>query len=311
VARRLVAIDMLEGPCADEWALGSALHDMVHALHPDFDGALHRSVPDRLLDLADQVVERVPAATSLAGAVSRHTFFARAFEIERTDTVVSWWTGSRRFLGRVPPPRLLAWPELRRVHTDTTTVPFAELTNALHARRRERFRQGLAHLLEKLPLTDLATCSRASPIFEWSGSSLGLFATPHGRVLGLRALALGPAGEVDAALGRATYAHVKAQAWDNVARIGDVLAERAITAASTDLPSGRERDIGEDAHYARALGASVALSRIDASLYRRLTAKLMPLAQSGRAGELPAVVFQLPPGTGPQHAQLASLRLPR
>jgi len=299
VARRLVAVDMLDGPSTSEWALAAALHDMVHALHPELDGVLHRSAPDRLLALAEQTIGRVAPATSLADAVSRHAFFARAFELRRTDTVVSWWTGSRTFLGTAPPSRLLAWPEVRRVHTDATTVPLAELPSASHAGRAEHFRRVVARWLEKVPLTDLATCSRELAPFAWTGATLGLFATPRGRVLGLRALALGPAADVDAALGRATVAHVKASAWENLARIGDILAERALTAASTELggPS-TDREVEGDAHYARVLGASLALGRIDTlgltpQAARAITSKLMPLTQSLRGRDLAEVVRRL------------------
>ncbi len=303
MARRLVAVDVLEGPSPAEWGLAAALHDMVYALHPDLTGVLHRSAPDRLLDFAAQVVGRTPPAASLAEALSRHTFFARAFDLQRTDTLVSWWTGSRRFLGTAPPPRLLAWPELRRVQTAEVEVPLADLPDALGAARRERFRRVLSEWLEKVPVTDLATCTRPFPTFAWTGAALGLFATPHGRVLGLRALALGPPLAVDAALGRATLAHVKAEALENVARIGDVLAERALAVAAAERggerqPEAGARDVNEDAHFARVLGASVALARADGQLglaasgatARRLAARLMPLAQSARGRELATIV---------------------
>ena len=223
VARRLSPVDLLEGPDAHEWALAAALHDLVYALHPELGG----DAPDRLLDLAHQVLARVAPPASLAEAISRHTLFARMFELRRTDTAVSWWTGSRTFLGRSPPSRLLAWPRLRRVQTSERTLTLDAMAD-LPQGRRDRFVEGIARLLEKTPLTDLATCARPFPAFRWSGASLGLFARPNGRVLGLRALALGAREEVDAALGRATRPHVEAGASDDVARIRSVLAERAL-----------------------------------------------------------------------------------
>ena len=132
---------------------------------------------------------RVAPPASLAEAVSRHTFFARMFDLRRTDTAVSWWTGSHTFLGRPPPPRLLAWPRLRKVRTDETTLTLAGMAD-LSQGRKDRFEEGILRLLEKTPLTNLATRTRPFPAFLWSGASLGLFAGPNGRVLGLRALAL-------------------------------------------------------------------------------------------------------------------------
>jgi len=305
VARRLVPVDVVAGPDAHEWALGAALHDLVHALHPDLQGPLHSRVPDRLFDLCEQVWGRVPPPGSLAEAVSRHAFFARVFEIERTDTVVSWWTGSKRFLGRAPPPRLLAWPALRRVHTDEATLPLSEIADVLDARRRARFHYGLARLLEKTPLTDLATCTRVAPRFEWTGATLGLFATPHSRALALRALGLGPAAEVDAALGRATRPHAAAGATENLRRIGDVLAERALAVALSDLPpSPQDRSATGDAHYARVLGAALALARVDLlgaspARARRVTGRLMPLAQSRLGRELATAIEAWGPPAAP------------
>jgi hypothetical protein len=294
VARRLVPMDTLDGPDADEWALAGALHDLVHALHPSFRGVLREAVPDKLLDFADQVVERVRPAGSLGDALSRHSYFARAFAIERTDTVVSWWTGSRWFLGSAPPPRLLAWPELRRVHSDTTTHTLAALVLGASTKRRARFDASLTRLLAKVPLTDLATAARPSPAFAWSDATLALFATPHARTVALRALALGPLDDVDAALGRATRPHVEAAAWENVARIADVLGERALVAAACE---GRARleagpaEASPDADYARVLGAVVALARLGSvaateSSARSMTARLLPLAQSPRGRDV-------------------------
>jgi hypothetical protein len=300
VARRLVPVDMLEGPDAHEWALAAALHDMVHALHPGLDRVLHRGAPEKLFDFAEQTLTRVPAAASLKEAVSRHTFFARVFEIERTDTLVSWWSGSKRFLGTEPSPRLLAWPALRRVHTDETTYALHELVETADAAGRDRFGLGMAQLLAQLPLTDLATCARAAPLFAWSGATLGLFGTPHGRVLGLRALALGPTADVDAALGHATLAHVKAAAWEDVTRIADVLGARALAVAANDAKASRT-EVTADAHYANVLGAAVAIGQVHtlgapAKVAQGITARLMPLVQSQRGGEVARLLEMLVSG---------------
>ena len=91
-------------------------------------------------------------------------------------------------------------------------------------------------LLARVPLTDLATCARAAPAFAWNGANLGLFARPRTRAVALRALALQPSHWVDATLARATHVHVKNEAWENLAHIADVLAERALVAATADGP---------------------------------------------------------------------------
>jgi hypothetical protein len=301
VARRLVPVDTVDGPSGGEWALAAALHDLVHALHPGFGGLLHAHTPDKLIDFTDAIVERVAPAPSLAEELSRFTYFARMFEIERTDTRVSWWTGSRTFLGEAPPPRLLAWPELRRVNTDETKRLLAELPGETSAARAARFWCSVEKLLEKVPLTDLATCARPAPRFRWTGANLGLFATPHTRVVALRALALQPSRWVDAALARATRTHVDGKAWDNVNRIADVLGERALALGASnarDASFGPEPDeaLEDDAHYAQAFGAIVALGRIESlgtgeESKARITERLMPLARSAVGREIEARVM--------------------
>jgi len=300
VARRLVPVDTQHGPSAGEWALAASLHDLIHSLHPGLGPILHRGVAAKLADFAEQVTAQVAPAESLAEVVSRHTFFARLFEISRTDTLVSWWTGSRRFLGTAPPPRLLAWPGLRRVETAETTHPLAELPDLVDRPRQRRFWEGLARILEKLPLTDLATCTREAPRFEWNAANLGLFGAPHSRVVALRALALAPTRAVDAALGRATRPHVAGRAWENVAYIADILAERALAFAVTDAQPTRSDDAEGDAEYATKLGAAVALSRVETlglspSRARRTTSRLLPIARSSRVLE-PELVQRLAEG---------------
>jgi hypothetical protein len=295
IARRLAPVDMMEGPSKHEWALAAAFHDMVHALHPDMGAFLHRGAPQRLLSLAQQVIDRVPAARSLKEALSRHTFFARAFELRRTDTRVSWWTGSESFLGAPPPPRLLAWPEVRRVTTDVTHTSLADMSQTLLFGTSERFAQVLSLWLAKVPLTDLATASRPIYAFDWTAANLSLFQTPNGRALGLRALGSGPRDAVDGALARATYPHIRAGATANLARIGTVLSERALAWAASHQGVAQDRETTDDAHFARAFGASLALARIDlldlpVATARSLRARLAPLAQSVQGRKLDAVV---------------------
>jgi hypothetical protein len=256
VARRLVPLDLLDGPDLDEWALAAALHDLLYALHPDLDAPLHRGASERLLDHVACVLDRVRPPGSVKAAVSRHTFLGRMFELERTDTAVSWWTGSRTFAGREPPARITALPRLRRVHSARSRLPLARMIEALPAPRRARYAELLAHLLERTPLTDLATASRGSPPFAWTGASLGLLSGPVGRVIGLRALALGRQDAVDVALGCATRPFLEAAAWGTVARVCRVASERAVVAAMT----GREpaADLS-DGRFAMALGAVAAL----------------------------------------------------
>jgi hypothetical protein len=254
-ARRLIPVDVLERASPAEWSLAAALHDIVHATNPTFDALLRRRTAARILDLAGEAIERVPGPTHARDALSRHTWFARALDITRNDTVVSWWTGSRAYLGVDPPSRLKAWPELRRVHVQVT--PHALLDLAPLAVDRERLIETLGRWLARTPLTEVATCTRPTPVFRWSDAALALISVRTGRTLALRALEQLPAHEVDAALGDATKALLASRP-AAVASVIPLLAERAL--ASAQVTGARVAQAARPvAAFARGLGAAAAM----------------------------------------------------
>jgi hypothetical protein len=217
---------------------------------------LRRGAAAKILASAAAMVERVRAPASVREALSRHTWFARVLEMTRTDTKISWWTGSRTFLGVDPPPRLQAWPGVRRVRVAQTPRPLLDL--APIAVDRLRLGDVVGRILSRTPFTDLATCSRAAPAFVWTDEVLSLVGARAGRTIALRALAMLPEVGVDAALGRATRAllgrKMHALSWPAVS----LLAERAIAAAEGHAPLAQARGAGPDAAFARAVGARVA-----------------------------------------------------
>ena len=261
IARRLVPIDRFGPLRAAEWATLACLHDVVQAAHPDLKGVFRRRAPLELLDIVDGALERIPSPTSVMEALSRHTLLSRMFEITRTDTVVSWWVGSRTFLGEDPPARLAAWPELRRVNVATTPRPLMDLAANGGGASPERFELSIRAVLGRTPLTDLATCTRAAPRFTWTADTLALVATRAGKTLASRALGAQNVDGVDEALGRATRALLVNQAWKSAAVALDLLGERALSLAEATLSKPDEplASPGQnDAGFARAAGAFVA-----------------------------------------------------
>jgi hypothetical protein len=290
VARRLVPIDRVEKPTAEEWALGCALHDLVQAAHPGFDATFRRSGPRRLLGLVEATLERVSSPRSVGEGLSRHTWFSRLFQLERIDTKVSWWVGSGTFLGESPPTRLTAWPELRRVHVEKTPRTIMDLPAAGAAIDAAGYAEYVSSFLVKTPLTDLAHCHRPSPPFGWSAETLGFVATPPGRALAMRALADAPSSAVDASLGRATRALALRKDFKLICVALDLLAERALWDAEQVKDRGGSPpppDAKDDAAYARCLGARVACEQLKShghlfneSDRAELLARLTPLASS-------------------------------
>ncbi len=286
-ARRLVPVDALPPATDAEWAMGAALHDLLQAVNPEFDGALRRSMATRILDMAIATLDRVRSPATTAEALSRHTWFARLMDLARTDTTVTWWAGSRIYRGEPPAARLQAWPEVRRVNVVAKPVPLLELTPI--AVGRDRVAYALELLLDRSPLTSIAACTRAAPRFAWSGGSLALVATPAGRALALRALERLPDGEVEVALGRATRDLLERHRGAVGPALG-LLSERSIAAAAGHLPEGTPNGT-PDAVLARALGAQVAMARLEGPQVgwpegqrRRLLDWLAPVA-GGAAGQ--------------------------
>ncbi len=296
-ARQIVAIDRVVNATEVEWALASALHDIVQANHPGFDGALTRKSATKLLAMVDATLDRTPPPMNLRDAVSRHTWFARLFEITRTDTDVAWWVGSSQFKGVDPPARLTAWPELRRVNVTRTPRPLMDLPAGGAAIEGARLGSSVSAFLALTPLTDLATCGRAAPAFAWSAATLTLVASTRGRTLATRVMERESKPAIDAALGRATHELIGRRAWKAAHVAFELLAERAIADAQAAAKSPPKASTSNDAAFARALGALVARARIAAdvtsiSTVERATllATLEPLATSSAARDVEAAI---------------------
>lgn len=260
-ARLLVPIDELGPPSPAEWALAGALNDLLQSMNPRLDAPFRRAAAGRLVALAARTVDSIDAPRSVGESVSRHAWFARVLDVTRTDTSVSWWSERRVFLGVDPPPRLQAWPGLRRVRVTQSSRRLLEL--APLAIDRELAVDVLARFLARTPLTDLATCTRLEPAFTWTSATLALVATRAGRTLAMRALTRLPGAGVDAALGRATRdalvrnPHAASPALE-------LLAERALAEALGHAGTSAGTALTEDAMFARGLGNAAALRTLQA-----------------------------------------------
>jgi hypothetical protein len=263
-ARKIAPVDTFDAaPTGNEWALAAVLHDLVQSTHPGFDAAFRRNAPKRLLEVAQLTLERIPPPVNVGDALSRHTWFARMFELSRTDVDVRWWTGSQRFLGTEPPGRLTAWPELRRVTQTKTPRPLMDLPTSGSAVDFNKFGAVVEGFLTKTPLTDLATLDRATPAFAWSHQTLQLTATHGGRTMVTRALALLPSATVNAALGRATKRLFVTRATRALFVAVDLLRDRALAAAAQQLGKDDPEPLvlgpeAGDAAFAIGAGALVA-----------------------------------------------------
>jgi hypothetical protein len=121
-ARRDVATRFLPDlppPSLDEATLrlGAALHDLLVLVHPGLEGPGATRRQARVAAAAHGLAS-LGGPASAEEAVARHSLLARVAEIARTDSTVTFWLGRESFVGRVPPPRVTALPNLRRVRVD-------------------------------------------------------------------------------------------------------------------------------------------------------------------------------------------------
>jgi hypothetical protein len=195
LARTLVPVDTLPDMPSSEWTLAAALNDLLQATNHMLSGPFTRGRHGVLIASVENLVSAIPPPRTLLEAVSRHATFARVGELVRTDTKVSWWTGSTRFRGEKPPARLFSWKELRRVRTDENTVALADLPDGAAAVSKDHWQSTLALWLTRSPLTDIAWLTRTTPVFSWSKEALAFVAIPMGSKLAARALAARAMGE--------------------------------------------------------------------------------------------------------------------
>lgn len=204
IARLLAPVDTVLDVTPEDAALAAAFNDLLQVSNLELSGAFTRARHAKLLDCALVLSRSVARPRTIADALSRHTLFARALEVIRTDTTVSWWTGSASFRGQPAPGRLLAWRELRRVREDMRRIPLVDMATDVATVTTDMWLDAVSTWLARSPLTDLATAARRSPAFRWTDSTLSLIATVPGRTLAFRALSRQRAPDVLAALDRAT-----------------------------------------------------------------------------------------------------------
>ena len=187
VARTVVAVDVLPPLSPTEWSVAAALNDLVQITNHELSTFASRGRHGELLESTMALCTQIPPCRTLQDAVARHATFARALELARTDTKVSWWTGSESFRGQEPPARLLAWPGLRKVQVNRTSLPLSEMAGGVSV-AEAAFHELLRCWLACSPISDLASAHRRAPSFQWSSPTVSLVSTVAGSNLALRAL---------------------------------------------------------------------------------------------------------------------------
>jgi len=145
----------------EELALAAGLHNALFLAHPAADGVLvTEKQRRRVVATAADMVTR-PLTRNRTRILARHALLHNLFNLERTDTFVSWWTGRARFLGQKPPHRLVAWRGVRRVREEVSRVEYDELLATPDVA------PVIATLLRRTPLTQLLGAHLGAPTLHW------------------------------------------------------------------------------------------------------------------------------------------------
>jgi hypothetical protein len=165
--------------------LGAALHDLLVLVHPALEGPGVTRRQARVAAAAHALASLGPPG-SADEAVARHSLLARAPEIARTDSTVSFWLGREIFVGRVPPPRVTALPELRRVRVDVVRRSWMRDIGVPAVAR-----EAVLALSVASPLGEALDPLRLEPPLAWSRILPVLRAPALGRVVAGRLLDFG------------------------------------------------------------------------------------------------------------------------
>jgi hypothetical protein len=165
--------------------LGAALHDLLVLVHPALEGPGVTRRQARVAAAAHALASLGPPA-SAEEAVERHSLLARVAEIARTDSTVTFWLGRETFVGRVPPPRVTAMPNLRRVRVDVVRRSWLRDIGVPAVARDAVLALSIAS-----PLGEALDPLRLDPPLAWSRILPVLRAPALGRIVAGRLLEVG------------------------------------------------------------------------------------------------------------------------
>ena len=180
-----------------------------------------------------------PLTHSRLRVLARHGLLHNLFRLSRTDTKISWWTGSATYLGQRPPGRLRTWRSIRRVREEQSVAGYEDLLGTVEVA------QVVTALLRRAPLTQLLSMTRDGPPLYWEDAVFLLRDAELARAIAYRALRGAEPRHVVAAPAR--YAAAFEQMLERAPSESDVRAVAAFLVhlnALLALAESGDRDIG-------------------------------------------------------------------
>jgi len=175
-------------PPLDEatWRLGAAVHNLLVLEHPRLaTGAGAEERIARVAEIARSLAALGPPKT-LNDALARHSLVARLPDLVRPDTTVRTHLSRLSYVGRRPPPRVLALPRLRGVRVETVRKSWLRDIGVPPAAR-----PAFLALTEASPLGEALDPLRLDPPFAWGRALSILRFAPLCRVVAGRLVATG------------------------------------------------------------------------------------------------------------------------
>ncbi len=187
---KLGPVGSADGLPLDTLALAAAWHNLLSMTHPEAKGRAGLRRKARQWSVA--LLEWANAPHTRAEVAQRHGVLGGLLRLRRVDTHVSFWAGYADFVGVAPPTALVAWPRLRRVREDRTSVALMDLLSALDVDDNDESSDLVSVARAALalsPLTDLALADRPQAFaFTWTPPGVNALADPALRGAAQRAL---------------------------------------------------------------------------------------------------------------------------
>ncbi|MFO0646747.1 MAG: hypothetical protein U0326_10950 [Polyangiales bacterium] len=162
-------VGTITGLPLDALALAAVWHNLLSMTHPEAKGRTAMRKKARQWSIT--MLDWAGVAHTRAEVTLRHGVLGGLARLRRIDTHVTFWAGYADFVGVSPPSALVAWPKLRRVREDKTSVPIMDLLGALESDDHDEATDllGVARAALALsPLTDLSLADRPpSMAFAW------------------------------------------------------------------------------------------------------------------------------------------------
>lgn len=189
----------------DTWRLGASVHNLLSLAHPAIAGGVGSEARIERVAAQATALAAIGSPATLGQTLARHSLLSRLPEIVRLDRTVHYWLGHKTFVGREPPARMLALPQVRRVWVDVVRRSWLRDLGVPAAARA-----AFIALTEASPLGEALDPLRLDPPPSWGRLLAVLRFQPICRLVAGRLVETGlePAGD---ALADALYRFVSRQ----------------------------------------------------------------------------------------------------